>query len=174
FGNPTQVQTIHKKNSNDSPITTVENFTYNSREYLLKHTHSINGQTEELLASYEYNDLGKLIRKNVGNNISQPLQKVDYKYNVRGWLKQINNPNNLDEKSDNDLFALNINYNTAENLPSSVKKQYNGNVNSIEWKTRTDNIKRGYVYKYDDLNRLIDATSLQNNVLTADFQELVG
>ncbi len=174
IGNPTQIQTIHKKTNAATPITTLENFTYNSREYLLKHTHTINGQTEELIASYVYDELGKLIRKDVGNNVNKPLQKIDYKYNVRGWLKQINNPDNLDEKNDNDLFGLTINYNTAQNVPASVKKQYNGNVSSVVWKTRTDNIKRGYVYNYDDLNRLTEATSLKNNVISADFQELVG
>lgn len=176
FGNPTQVQTIHKKSSSASPVTTVENFTYNSREYLLKHTHTVNGQTEELLASYEYDELGKLKRKNVGNNVSQPLQKVDYKYNVRGWLTQINNPGNLDENSDNDLFGLKINYNTLipiftlPGAPDSRPVYYNGNVNSVEWKTRTDNIKREYQYVYDNLNRLTSASGLY----TSEYTENVG
>lgn len=171
FGNPTQIQTVHKKTSSSATLTTVENFTYNAREYLLKHTHTVNGQAEELIASYEYDGLGKLVRKNVGNTAIKPLQKVDYKYNVRGWLKQINNPNNLNENSDNDLFGLTVNYNTAENLPATVKKQYNGNISSVEWKTRTDNIKRGYVYSYDDLNRLTDASYLKNSILTGGFKE---
>jgi len=171
FGNPTQIQTVHKKTSSSAVVTTVENFTYNAREYLMKHTHTVNGQAEELIASYEYDGLGKLIRKNVGNTATKPLQKVDYKYNVRGWLKQINNPNNLNENSDNDLFGLTVNYNTAENLPATVKKQYNGNISSVEWKTRTDNIKRGYVYSYDDLNRLTDASYLKNSIVTGGFKE---
>lgn len=176
FGNPTQVQTVHKKNSSASPVTTVENFTYNSREYLLKHTHKVNGQTEELLASYEYDELGKLKRKNVGNSVSQPLQKIDYKYNVRGWLTQINNPGNLDENSDNDLFGLKIHYNTLipifqlPGVPDSRPVYYNGNVNSVEWKTRTDNIKREYQYVYDDLNRLTSASGLY----TSEYTENVG
>ena len=172
FGNPTQVETLHKKTTSATAVTSIEKFTYNAREYLLKHTQTVNGQTEEVLASYQYDELGKLIRKNVGNTASKPLQKIDYKYNIRGWLKQINNPDDLDENDDNDLFGLTINYNTAENLPASVKKQYNGNISSVVWKTRTDNIKRGYVYGYDHLDRVTEATSLKNNALTSDFQEL--
>lgn len=172
FGNPTEVQTVHKKTNSATAVTTVEKFTYNNREYLLKHTHSVNGGTEELMASYEYDALGKLKRKSVGNNAASPLQKIDYKYNVRGWLTQINNPNNLNENSDNDLFGLKINYNTTENLPSAVKKQYNGNISSVEWKTRTDDIKRGYAYYYDGLNRLSEASMFQNNVISNDFREM--
>lgn len=175
FGNPTQVTTVHNKNSSIPTVTIVENFTYNSREYLLTHTHSVNGQTEELIASYEYDELGKLKRKSVGNTLSQPLQKVDYKYNIRGWLKQINNPNNLDENNDNDLFALEINYNTQKQLPPPLfKRQLNGNVSSVDWKTRTDNIKRSYLYLYDDLNRITKASSLKNNVPVNDYQELAA
>jgi hypothetical protein len=35
--------------------------------------------------------LGQLIGKKVGNTVgSTPLQEVDYYYNIRGWLKSIN------------------------------------------------------------------------------------
>ena len=175
FGNPTEVQTIHKKTNSATAVTTVEKFTYNNREYLLKHTHAVNGGTEELMASYEYDALGKLKRKNVGNNATTPLQKIDYKYNIRGWLTHINNPDNLDENNDNDLFGLKLNYNTLiptfslPGVPDTRKAQYNGNVSSVEWKTRTDNIKREYQYVYDDLNRLTSAAGLYTN----DFRENV-
>ena len=162
FGNPTRVETFHRKNVQTPSVTTVETFTYNSREYLLKHTHSINNRPEELIASYEYDDLGKLIRKNTGNTESQPLQKIDYQYNVRGWLKQLNDPDNLDKDNDNDLFGLQVNYNSVSaTFPQAVKKQYNGNTTSVVWKTRTDNIKRGYAYMYDDLDRLKSALSIR-------------
>ena len=75
------------------------------------------------------------------------IQNIDYTYNVRGWLKQINNPNSLG----NDLFGFKINYNTADH---NATKLYNGNIAETEWKTQNDNILRHYVYSYDALNRI--------------------
>ena len=50
-----------------------------------------------------------------GNTSATPLQKVDYTYNIRGWMKSINNPKALQQGSDpGDLFGFKINYNTVE------------------------------------------------------------
>jgi len=44
------------------------------------------------------------------------LQKVDYRYNIRGWLKSINDVEELTPSSDpTDLFAFKISYNEVEN-----------------------------------------------------------
>jgi len=109
---------------------------------------------EQLIVSNTYDELGQLERKKVGGVLDvnlpptdQPgLQTVDYKYNVRGWLKQINNPASLGT----DLFAFDINYNTADH---GGTKLYNGNIAETEWKTANDNTLRWYRYDYDALNR---------------------
>src|SRR5690606_7518451 len=41
-----------------------------------------------------------------------------------------------------------------------TKPQYNGNISSIAWSTKTDNKARGYAYDYDHLNRLQYASHL--------------
>ena len=64
-------------------------------------TFSIADGSAEHLVSNTYDDLGQLKSKKVGNTITKPLQTVDYAYNVRGWLKSINEDNIT---SDNDLF----------------------------------------------------------------------
>lgn len=85
-----------------------------------------------------------------------PLQTIDYDYNVRGWLKQINNPNNLG----GDLFAFDLNYNTADHSGTPL---FNGNIAETEWKTANDNALRWYRYDYDPLNRLEAATANSTN-----------
>ena len=61
------------------------------------------------------------------------LQKINYSYNIRGWLNGINDPtNNLSD----DLFAFAIKYNDAE----EAEKLYNGNISETYWKTANDNI----------------------------------
>ena len=105
---------------------------------------------EEMLAQNEYDALGQLIQKNVGNDAAKPLQEVKYKYNVRGWLKQINDPTNLG----NSLFAFGLNY-TSPSCDGTPL--YNGNISQTHWRTaNTDSDLKSYTYTYDALNRLTD------------------
>ncbi len=39
---------------------------------------------------------------------------------------------------------------------------YNGNISETFWRTQTDNTERGYVYRYDPLNRITDAYYVKN------------
>ncbi len=78
------------------------------------------------------------------------LQTVDYKYNVRGWLTDINDVNNLGD----DVFSFNIRYDD----PSSGTALYNGNISQTFWRTKnTDQSLRNYKYTYDALNRIESA-----------------
>jgi RHS repeat-associated protein len=92
------------------------------------------------------------------------LQTVDYAYNIRGWLKSINDVQSIGS----DLFAFKINYNEAE----TATPLFNGNIAETFWKSNTDNIKRKYNYKYDDLNRLLQADySKQGNTIFNSYLE---
>ena len=78
---------------------------------------------------------------------SSGLQTVDYDYNIRGWLTDINDVNNLGE----DLFSYNIRYDN----PSSGTSLFNGNISQIFWRTKnTDQSLKNYRYSYDALNRI--------------------
>ena len=74
--------------------------------------HSIDGATEVLLAKHEYNELGELIKKTLGGDSDNNCaQTIDYKYNIRGWLTQLNNP---DVTSDaKRKFGMRLHYNDA-------------------------------------------------------------
>ncbi|MFP3733000.1 hypothetical protein SB690_19765, partial [Bacillus sp. SIMBA_006] len=88
-GVPSNILTHHKKDANSQEVTISESFTYDHQDRLIKHTHQINGGAEETLAEYIYNELGQLQNKNVGNGI----QSLAYRYNTRGALTHINDPN---------------------------------------------------------------------------------
>ncbi|WP_321827242.1 Ig-like domain-containing protein [Maribacter dokdonensis] len=111
------------------------------------------GGEEELIVFNSYDELGQLQAKKVGGtpgtnfNSTLGLQTVDYDYNVRGWLKGINDAANLGD----DLFAFEMNYNTSEHGGTAL---FNGNIAETEWKTANDNQLRWYHYAYDPLNRL--------------------
>ncbi|MBL0684865.1 DUF6443 domain-containing protein [Aquimarina mytili] len=148
-GKVIQSTTTHTKGSN-APIVTIDRFTYDHIGRVLTQTQKINDQTEEVIASNEYDNLGQLVAKNVGGG----LQHVDYKTNIRGWLTAINDG----DTANGDLFGYAIHYNKpTENL--GAKALYNGNISEITWKTANDHTQRAYGYKYDALDRLTQAIS---------------
>ncbi|MGJ8734070.1 MAG: DUF6443 domain-containing protein [Cellulophaga sp.] len=105
-----------------------------------------NANTEAIVENV-YDELGQLVTKKVGGG----LQTVDYAYNIRGWLKSINQ----DTKNDNDLFNFVLRYNT----PTTGTPLFNGNISQTSWGTlNNDKTTKTYTYEYDALNRLTNAT----------------
>ncbi|MCD0464144.1 DUF6443 domain-containing protein [Flavobacterium sp. ENC] len=161
--------TRHKRSplASDLEILTKDAFTYSDQDRLKTQTHQINGGTIEVIANNSYDELGQLISKKVGNTIAAPTQKVDYTYNIRGWMTGINDITALTKAGDpKDLFAFKINYNTNPSGIANVKPLYNGNISETQWATNYDNgILRTYGYKYDNLNRLREAVYKKGAVL---------
>ena len=90
-------------------------------------------------------------------SVEDGLQKVNYQYNIRGWLTNINDLNHLEDGIGQyaDLFAFKINYNIVENtVGNSIKPLFNGNIAETFWQTESDATIRKYGYAYDQLNRL--------------------
>ncbi|WP_236025495.1 DUF6443 domain-containing protein [Flavobacterium geliluteum] len=163
--------TKHKRSSGDTELSIREEFTYTAQDRLLTHTHQINGGTVMLLAANEYDELGQLKSKSVGNSTGNPMQKVNFSYNIRGWLTEINKIDNLQQDTDPvDLFAFKINYDIAQ-LGTGVLPLYNGNISETLWKTASDNAERGYAYDYDGLNRLIFGLYTKNGIETDMYTE---
>ena len=152
--------TEHKR-TNASGVLTVtlrDEFDYTPEGRLSNHFQTVNNNPTELIAHNEYDALGKLIIKRVGGATAtsgdEGLQKVDYNYNIRGWLTSINDTNELAlGDGPSDFFAFKINYNT----PESAIRLYNGNISETFWRTSSDNVLRKYNYGYDALNRLSQA-----------------
>ncbi len=147
-GKVLKTKTTHTKEGN-APIITIDTFEYDHVSRLLTQTQKINTQNKEVIAENSYDALGQLTSKKVGGG----LQKVDYTYNVRGWLKGINNGNT----ANGDLFGFAIDYNNGAN------PLYNGNISKTSWKAANDNIARNYTYTYDALNRITAGISSDNN-----------
>jgi RHS repeat-associated protein len=144
--------TKHKRTSASVEIIVREDFTYSAQDRLLTHTHQINGGTIEVLADNTYDELGQLISKKVGTN----TQKINYAYNIRGWLTDINDTAALQKAGDpKDLFAFKINYNKSISITGG-KSLYNGNIAETFWASTSvpSPVVRGYAYQYDNLNRL--------------------
>jgi RHS repeat-associated protein len=162
----------HKRTSGDTEITVKEVFTYSPQDRLLTHTHQINGGAIQLMADHTYDELGQLMSRNVGNSTGAPLQKVDFSYNIRGWLTEINKTANLQQGADpKDLFAFKLSYNAPQAAIAGVTALYNGNISETLWKTGSDATDRGYGYKYDNLNRLKNAVYEKSGLTTNAYDE---
>jgi RHS repeat-associated protein len=146
-----QSKTFHKKSVNDPEKIITETFEYDNQFRLLKHWHQISGLPQELLSENTYNSLSQITQKKVGGTLGNPLQNIDYQYNIRGWLTKINDPQNLNGK----LFSYEIKYQNPVNTSATPK--YNGNISEVDWKTSNSGILKRYYYQYDGLDRLKDA-----------------
>lgn len=147
-GKVDKTTTSHSK-TGQTTITTQGAFVYDHEGRLLRQKQTINNLEQETIVDNSYDNLGQLESKGVGGKSSNVnrLQEINYTYNVRGWLKGINDVSTLGT----DLFSFKINYNKVDH---SGTKLYNGNIAETEWKTQNDNILRHYVYSYDALNRI--------------------
>ncbi|TSE03178.1 DUF6443 domain-containing protein [Aquimarina algiphila] len=152
-GKVEETKTTHTKGSNTA-IVIINKFEYDHIGRLLTQTQKINAQDTEQIVSNTYDALGQLKQKDVGgvanaSEANSPLQNVNYKYNVRGWLKTINEGTTVN----GDLFGFALDYNTGTN------PLYNGNISATSWQTANDNVNRSYNYTYDELNRIITGIS---------------
>ncbi|TRX50873.1 RHS repeat-associated core domain-containing protein [Fulvivirga sp. M361] len=117
-----------------------------------------------LLAHNEYNELGELIEKNLHQEPGGTdfAQSVDYRYNIRGWLTNINNAAltsttvNDDTNQNTDYWGMELGYNTQLTGVNAVPS-YNGNISGAKWSDRLGQRTKAYAYDYDPMNRLIDA-----------------
>jgi RHS repeat-associated protein len=100
----------------NSSHTITRRFVYDHAGRLQKTYHGIDAPPNVLLASNEYNELGQLVDKGLHSvNGSTPMQSVDYRYNIRGWLTSMNNSqltsDGLTNDDAGDFFGMNLAYN---------------------------------------------------------------
>ncbi|MBW3518755.1 colicin D domain-containing protein [Flavobacterium sp. NKUCC04_CG] len=171
-GLPISTTTTHTATqaSADQPTVIKENFAYNHAEQLVSHTHQVGNGEAVVLTKNDYDNLRVLTSKEVGGlggtAITPPLQKVSFKYNIRGWLTEINDVHEDGvQASNNPLFSLKLNYNRFDTYSSpgsgpvlslTQKAMYNGNIAEQLWRSN-DGVLKSYNYNYDGLNRLKSA-----------------
>jgi RHS repeat-associated protein len=124
--------------------------------------YSFNGSPSYRIINNTYNQRGQLESRQIGEG-NYLVQKVDYVYNIKGWLTTINDPSDL--TTEGDLFGMELLYNT-KNTQINNEARYNGNISGIRWQTAqpygtttpvTTGVK-AYSYLYDNLNRLLTSS----------------
>jgi len=161
--------------------TTLTNYVLTRNEYdhqgrLLNTYHKINTGTERNVSNLSYNELGQLLTKKLHVTSGTGLQKTDYTYNIKGWLKKINEPDL--SGGEGDFFGAELLYNEGfEALNGTAMNgaaMYNGNISGIKWKNGSSgSTQKGYGFIYDQINRLTtskygEGTSYTTNVSRYD------
>ncbi len=152
----------------ETELVITKTFDYDHAGRLLRTYHQINDGPEVLLSENQYNELGELIEKNLHSEDQGQsfAQSIDYRYNIRGWLTQINDA--ALSEGDGDYFGMELGYNEAL-AGVNATAAYNGNISAVKW---SDNLGLGgvanttqhaYAYSYDPMNRIKTANHSQYN-----------
>ena len=118
-----------------------------------------NAAADQLIDSLQYDELGRLRAKYLGNKVDS----VVYDYNIRGWLTGINK--SYVAGTANHFFGMELGYDkTTSVAPGNtwLAPQYTGNIAGTVWKSAGAGINRKYDLTYDYADRLSTAAFLQN------------
>lgn len=139
----------HTGSATGPAITIASRYEYDHMGRKLATMESISGQQEVVLNKLTYNEIGQLLNKDLHStdNGNSFLQRTDYAYNERGWLKHSRSPQ----------FSIRLRYD------EDAKAQYNGNIAYQDWGSNSS-YPNTYIYDYDKLNRLKSGVSTGLNM----------
>ena len=116
--------------------TEVYTYSYDHSDRISSVTHKLNSNTAVTLASYTYDNKGRMATKKLhGSSTNQ----VTYAYNIRSWITGINS----------NKFTQNLTYNNGST-------GFNGNITGMNW--TANGASHSYSFTYDGLNRMLNAT----------------
>jgi RHS repeat-associated protein len=145
---------------NTQTVLTTLNYDHRNRVNTIDQVY--NGGAVQHIASYTYNEMGQVVDKKLGGNaaLTNWLQSVDYRFNIRGQLTSINNSklssDGVLNDETTDLFGMQMYYNTNDaNLNNWA--YYNGRPNSVKWMNKdasgNKSYERAFTYTYDAVGR---------------------
>ena len=140
----------HTHTAQNAPtLTEAYDYTYDHADRLTKVEHTFGGVKQTLLA-HTYDELCRLSHTDYHGSSAN---RLNYDYNLRGWLTAISGSK----------FSQSLYYNTGNGTPC-----YNGNISSMTWKAGNETTLRGYKFTYDGLDRMLDAVYGESTSLTTN------
>ncbi|MET6997735.1 DUF6443 domain-containing protein [Chitinophaga defluvii] len=148
----------------ETPVLTMLSYDAAGRLDSVKKRLKDNLSLQRVISKNTYDELGQLKTKKLGViNATKQIEKLNYDYNIRGWLIGINKAYvNGTGNPDSTWFGMELNYDSG-----FVVNQYNGNITGTKWKSRSNSIARAYGFAYDSVNRLMSAYYSQQNTVNA-------
>ena len=141
-------------------VSELYSYTYDHAERPLATTYRLNGYPTITLSENTYDELGRLQYTYRHNR----TDTVCYAYNIRDWITHIKSG----------PFEENIYYNQPVYSSDLAKPYYNGNISCSTWTYNEK--KNGYIYYYDELNRLtsnycfLDGLFMDSGQLSESFK----
>jgi RHS repeat-associated protein len=168
---------VHNNAAAGQTVKIKTNMRYDVAGRLLDIRKTINdtATNSRFLARNEYDELGQLLNKKLGQKSSSDDTEIElqaYDYNIRGWLKGINKA--YTGGTGTKWFGMELSYDYG-----FATNQLNGNIAGAKWRTKGDGEQRAFGYLYDAANRIIFADFKQytggwNNTAGLDFTALMG
>ncbi|MEZ4824834.1 MAG: DUF6443 domain-containing protein [Bacteroidia bacterium] len=181
---------VHRHTDANRNYAVINDITFDHRGQQLTttQTNELDGVKDSpvIISSLEYDALGRLSERNL-HSVDQGLtftQSIDYGYNIRNWLTDINQINpacsatgsgelgssetegGLNGETsmlfgdDNtiDIFGMRLLHNTGfTSLNGTAAPQYTGNISGMIWQTASDCDVKGYGFQYDHMERMQNA-----------------
>ena len=113
--------------------TEVYTYTYDHSDRISSVTHKLNSNAAVTLASYTYDNKGRMATKKLHGNSTNQLT---YAYNIRSWITGITSGK----------FTQTLGYGS----------HYNGNISTMSW--TANGSSHSYAFTYDGVNRMLNAT----------------
>ncbi len=151
----------YQHNSADPAEHVIFSYDYDRLGRLTQARSSIGGHENiQIEADYKYLVTGQIEQLKLGRDALSglPIQTMDYSYNIRDWLTQINQPSTVSDTFGADRFSMNLGY--KDPGPNGATGQKNGNISWVEWMGPTLGptfFEGAYNFSYDGLNRLLAA-----------------
>lgn len=171
-------RTPSKSATNHVDFTILDNNTYDALGRLTNTSEQFTAPVAHAstsVVSFDYNELGQVRRKTIGNNLDAQFPE----YNIRGWLLGVNRSFIVNASTPGlaAYFGYELDYDKTYSIAAgnNYTAQFNGNIAGMAWKGAGDGVPRKYDFSYDYANRLTAANFKQNTTgttwdnLTMDF-----
>lgn len=133
----------------------------------------------KILSFHEYNALGQLQKNKLGYVNGDPVETLNYDYNIRGWLLGMNRDYAKYTSGPVNWFGFDLGYDKttiqatgASSIGNYAAQQFNGNITGAVWKSTGDDEIRKYDFTYDAANRFSSADF--NQYTSGSFNKTAG
>lgn len=131
------------------------------------------------LSYHEYDALGQFKENKLGDVSGDPIERLSYDYNIRGWLLGMNRDYAKYISGPVNWFGFDLGYDKttiqatgASSIGSYAAQQFNGNITGVVWKSTGDDEIRKYDFTYDAANRFSSADF--NQYTSGSFSKTAG
>ncbi|MCI5055204.1 MAG: RHS repeat-associated core domain-containing protein, partial [Flavobacteriales bacterium] len=188
-GDVVKTKKMHRSNIEGNLVSKsiLKEYVFDHRSRLIEEYISVDGMAPVKTVHNSYDKLNRLSSKRLGlgNNLDEYLQKLDFKYNIRGQLKSINNLGDCESvviidptggtvegrftDQNGEVGIKNVQNNLIfnddlfslqlsyhTNSKLNIQPKFDGTIAAVEWQEGCDQLIEAYAFDYDNRDQLIE------------------